>query len=115
VNLGDIGFWRANADDGHRDFFWQTRDSNMLIKGGSNYAYEQVRLWLSVASLRSCRHRRPLLLRTSATQTQTNKARAHAIGTWKRALIVLRACVCMRLCVCACVRVCVILSLRMPA
>ena len=38
VNLGDIGFWRANQDDGLRDFFWQTRESNMIIKGPPAFA-----------------------------------------------------------------------------
>eukprot|EP00750_Incisomonas_marina_P026566 INCI5924.6.p1 GENE.INCI5924.6~~INCI5924.6.p1 ORF type:complete len:669 (-),score=70.25 INCI5924.6:311-2017(-) len=47
VNLGDVGFWRGNPEDGQRDFFWQTRDSNMLIKGGSNYSYEQINAELS--------------------------------------------------------------------
>ena len=72
VNLGDMAFWRTNPDDSEatnggaaagaaaaasggsddggggggggcvRDYFWQSRDSALLIKGGSNYAYEQI-------------------------------------------------------------------------
>jgi hypothetical protein len=43
VNLGDVAFWRADpTDGGARDYFWQSRDSALLIKGGANYAYEQI-------------------------------------------------------------------------
>lgn len=45
-----MAFWRANPADAAaagaggqvRDYFWQSRDSALLIKGGSNYAYEQI-------------------------------------------------------------------------
>ena len=71
VNLGDMAFWRANPADSEadatssgnasagaesggggsggggagtvvRDYFWQSRDSALLIKGGSNYAYVEM-------------------------------------------------------------------------
>jgi acyl-CoA synthetase (AMP-forming)/AMP-acid ligase II len=41
LNLGDMCFWRTNSSsDGGKDYFWQSRDSALLIKGGSNYAYD---------------------------------------------------------------------------
>ncbi len=43
TNLGDICFWLANAQDpGAKDFYWVTRTSNLLIRGGTNYSYEQI-------------------------------------------------------------------------
>ena len=42
VNLGDIGFFLRSELDGGLDLYWQSRDSQMLIRGGANYAYEQV-------------------------------------------------------------------------
>lgn len=42
TNLGDVGFFLLNARDGARDFYWVTRTSNLLIRGGTNYAYEQI-------------------------------------------------------------------------
>ena len=43
LNLGDVGFFLI-ADDltGSRDYYWQSRESQMLIKGGANYSFEQV-------------------------------------------------------------------------
>ena len=41
LKLGDVGFWLA-ADDGGRDHYWLARDSALLIRGGANYAYEQI-------------------------------------------------------------------------
>lgn len=38
LRLGDIGFFLGPQ----RDLYWQSRDSQMLIRGGSNYAFEQV-------------------------------------------------------------------------
>ena len=38
LNLGDMGFYLGPF----RDLYWQSRDSQMLIRGGSNYAFEQV-------------------------------------------------------------------------
>lgn len=42
INLGDVAFWLQNEKDGGKDIFWQSRESALLIRGGSNYAYEQV-------------------------------------------------------------------------
>ncbi len=42
VNLGDVGFWLTSADDGRQDFYWMSRESAMLIRGGANYSFEQV-------------------------------------------------------------------------
>mmetsp|Transcript_41802 Transcript_41802/g.69580 ORF Transcript_41802/g.69580 Transcript_41802/m.69580 type:complete len:629 (-) Transcript_41802:99-1985(-) len=42
VNLGDVVFFLTNPADGGRDFYWQSRDSALLIRGGANYSYEQV-------------------------------------------------------------------------
>lgn len=36
LNLGDVGFKIG------RHLYWQSRDSAMLIRGGANYAYEQI-------------------------------------------------------------------------
>ena len=36
INLGDIAFQLG------RDLFWYSRDSAMLIRGGANYAYDQI-------------------------------------------------------------------------
>ncbi len=45
--LGDIGFFLVSQWNARRDFYWQTRDSQMLIRGGANYAFEQVNAELS--------------------------------------------------------------------
>jgi len=42
TNLGDIVFYLKNAADGGHDFFWCSRDSALLIRGGANYSYEQI-------------------------------------------------------------------------
>jgi acyl-CoA synthetase (AMP-forming)/AMP-acid ligase II len=39
--VGDIQATR-NAADGQLDYYWMTRDSALLIRGGANYAYDQV-------------------------------------------------------------------------
>ena len=31
-----------NRRDGHRDYYWVSRDSELLIRGGANYAYDQI-------------------------------------------------------------------------
>lgn len=41
TGLRDIGFYLMAAD-GQLDFYWLGRDSALLIRGGANYAYEQV-------------------------------------------------------------------------
>jgi acyl-CoA synthetase (AMP-forming)/AMP-acid ligase II len=50
VNLGDVGFWLWGVEEegergregGVKDFYWVTRTSNLLIRGGTNYSYEQI-------------------------------------------------------------------------
>ncbi|KAJ1450094.1 hypothetical protein M885DRAFT_533258 [Pelagophyceae sp. CCMP2097] len=42
TNLGDVGYFLVNKTDGGTDLFWLSRDSAMLIRGGANYAYEQI-------------------------------------------------------------------------
>jgi len=54
LNLGDVCFWlspsdtslegaeAAAAQGAVRDYYWLSRESTMLIRGGANYAYEQV-------------------------------------------------------------------------
>jgi acyl-CoA synthetase (AMP-forming)/AMP-acid ligase II len=55
LNLGDIGFWLPAQDpapapapagrggvDEAKELYWQSRESQMLIRGGANYAFEQV-------------------------------------------------------------------------
>jgi acyl-CoA synthetase (AMP-forming)/AMP-acid ligase II len=46
TGLRDIGF-ALPADTGLFDYYWVGRDSAMLIRGGANYAYEQVAADLS--------------------------------------------------------------------
>ena len=41
TGLRDIGFC-LTAADGQLDYYWLGRDSALLIRGGANYAYEQV-------------------------------------------------------------------------
>ena len=42
TGLGDTGFYLINEDDGERDYYWRGRESALMIRGGSNYSYEQV-------------------------------------------------------------------------
>ncbi len=42
LGLRDIGFCLSNPEDGGRDFYWMSRHSTLLIKGGANYAYDQI-------------------------------------------------------------------------
>jgi hypothetical protein len=42
VNLGDVCFWLESEADGGTDVYWVSRDSALLIKGGANYAYDQI-------------------------------------------------------------------------
>jgi acyl-CoA synthetase (AMP-forming)/AMP-acid ligase II len=52
TGLKDIGFTLVSEHDGERDYYWMSRDSMMLIRGGANYAYDQInheiRAWLEV-------------------------------------------------------------------
>ena len=40
VNLGDIGFWLQGKD--HKDVYWMSRESELLIIGGANYSCAQI-------------------------------------------------------------------------
>jgi acyl-CoA synthetase (AMP-forming)/AMP-acid ligase II len=40
--LGDVCFRLAGGLDGADDFYWVSRDSAMLIRGGANYSYAQI-------------------------------------------------------------------------
>ena len=40
--LRDICFWLTSDADGERDYYWMTRDSAMLIRGGANYGYGRI-------------------------------------------------------------------------
>ena len=42
TGLLDMGFFLRNRSDGQRDFYWRSRRSTLLIKGGANYAYDQI-------------------------------------------------------------------------
>jgi acyl-CoA synthetase (AMP-forming)/AMP-acid ligase II len=42
TGLNDIGYTLVNEHDGERDFYWMSRDAMMLIRGGANYAYDQI-------------------------------------------------------------------------
>lgn len=42
LGLRDIGFCLHNPEDGGEDFYWMSRHSTLLIKGGANYAYDQI-------------------------------------------------------------------------
>lgn len=41
TGLQDVGFWLLGAD-GETNFYWQSRESALLIRGGANYAYDQI-------------------------------------------------------------------------
>jgi acyl-CoA synthetase (AMP-forming)/AMP-acid ligase II len=47
TGLRDIVFTLQNKADGGLDYYWVTRDSALLIRGGANYSYEQVAAELS--------------------------------------------------------------------
>jgi len=42
TGLGDVCFWLANEHDGARDYYWMSRETALLIRGGANYAYAQI-------------------------------------------------------------------------
>lgn len=42
TGLEDICFTLQNKNDGGLDYFWQGRDSFLMIRGGSNYAFDQI-------------------------------------------------------------------------
>jgi acyl-CoA synthetase (AMP-forming)/AMP-acid ligase II len=47
TGLRDIAFTLRNQYDGELDYYWLSRDSELLIRGGANYAYAQVAAELS--------------------------------------------------------------------
>jgi len=47
TGLRDIVFALENGNDGQLDYYWMSRDSALLIRGGANYAYDQVAADLS--------------------------------------------------------------------
>jgi acyl-CoA synthetase (AMP-forming)/AMP-acid ligase II len=47
TGLKDIVFTLRNRSDGKLDYYWMSRDSELLIRGGANYAYTQVAAELS--------------------------------------------------------------------
>ncbi|MFC1860608.1 AMP-binding protein [Chloroflexota bacterium] len=47
IGLRDIVFALRNEQDGQMDYYWTSRDSELLIRGGANYAYAQVTTELS--------------------------------------------------------------------
>ena len=42
TGLSDVGFYLINTRDGERDYYWMSRESDLMIRGGANYAYEQI-------------------------------------------------------------------------
>ena len=47
TGLRDIVFTLRNKKDGQLDYYWMSRDSALLIRGGGNYAYDQIAAELS--------------------------------------------------------------------
>jgi acyl-CoA synthetase (AMP-forming)/AMP-acid ligase II len=47
TGLRDIAFTLRNENDGELDYYWMSRDSELLIRGGANYAYDQIAAELS--------------------------------------------------------------------
>jgi acyl-CoA synthetase (AMP-forming)/AMP-acid ligase II len=42
TGLKDIAFALKNQKDGELDYYWVSRESTLLIRGGANYAYDQI-------------------------------------------------------------------------
>ena len=42
TGLRDVVFALKNEADGELDYYWMTRDSALLIRGGANYSYDQI-------------------------------------------------------------------------
>lgn len=42
-----IAFTLKNETDGQLDYYWLSRESELLIRGGANYAYDQIEAELS--------------------------------------------------------------------
>ncbi|TET68427.1 MAG: long-chain fatty acid--CoA ligase [Dehalococcoidia bacterium] len=47
TGLGDIAFALKNEKDGQLDYYWMSRESALLIRGGANYACDQIAAELS--------------------------------------------------------------------
>ena len=47
TGLRDIVFTLRNEKDGRLDYYWMSRDSALLVRGGANYAYDQIAAELS--------------------------------------------------------------------
>ena len=47
TGLRDIVFTLKNEADGQIDYYWMSRDSALLVRGGANYAYDQIAAELS--------------------------------------------------------------------
>lgn len=47
LGLRDMCFALPNEQDGELDVYWMSRDSALLIRGGANYAYDQINAELS--------------------------------------------------------------------
>lgn len=42
LGLKDVCFALRNEEDGQEDYYWVSRESTLLIRGGANYAYDQI-------------------------------------------------------------------------
>ncbi|MEW6665143.1 MAG: class I adenylate-forming enzyme family protein [Thermodesulfobacteriota bacterium] len=42
LGLKDVCFSLENEEDGREDYYWVSRESTLLIRGGANYAYDQI-------------------------------------------------------------------------
>ena len=42
TGLGDVGYWLTSEEDGERDYYWVSRVTGLLIRGGANYSCEQI-------------------------------------------------------------------------
>ena len=42
LGFGDVGFYLENPRDGQMDLYWLGRESALVIKGGANYACDQI-------------------------------------------------------------------------
>ncbi len=42
TGLKDICFYLQNEGDGELDYYWVSRESTLLIRGGANYSYDQI-------------------------------------------------------------------------
>jgi len=54
TGLLDVGYYLINPEDGRPDFYWMSRESSLLIKGGANYSYEQINHDLKLVLVEQC-------------------------------------------------------------